>query len=52
MQTEGSIKAHFDQSAYRLPKHPRPKIALTKRELADLEACIMSLRECGKWVNP
>ena len=39
-QTEGAIMAHIV-----LPKHPMPVIPLTKRELADLAAYILSLRE-------
>ena len=39
-QTEGTIMAHIV-----LPKHPMPTIPLTKSELADLAAYIMSLRK-------
>ncbi len=39
-QTEGSIMASIV-----LPKHPMPTIPLTKRELADLAAYIMTLRD-------
>jgi mono/diheme cytochrome c family protein len=39
-QTEGSIMAQIA-----LPKHPMPTIPLTTRELADLAAYIMSLRD-------
>jgi hypothetical protein len=39
-QTPGAIMAHI-----MLPKHPMPQIALTKNELADLAAYIMSLRD-------
>ena len=39
VQTEGTIMAHIV-----LPKHPMPTIPLTKSELADLAAYIMSLR--------
>lgn len=39
-QTEGAIMAHI-----MLPKHPMPTVPLTKRELSDLAAYIMSLRE-------
>ncbi len=39
-QTEGEIIAHI-----MLPKHPMPQIPLTKSELADLAAYIMSLRD-------
>ena len=38
-QTEGTIMAHIV-----VPKHPMPTIPLTKNELADLAAYIMSLR--------
>jgi mono/diheme cytochrome c family protein len=38
-QTTGDIIAHII-----LPKHPMPEIPLTKAELADLAAYIMSLR--------
>jgi mono/diheme cytochrome c family protein len=39
-QTAGAIMAHIV-----LPKHPMPTIPLTKSELADLSAYILSLRE-------
>jgi mono/diheme cytochrome c family protein len=39
-QSAGAIMAHI-----LLPKHPMPDIPLTKSELADLTAYIMSLRE-------
>jgi mono/diheme cytochrome c family protein len=39
-QTEGAIMGHII-----LPKHPMPEIPLTKSELADLSAYIMTLRE-------
>ena len=39
-QTPGDIVAHI-----MLPKHPMPQIPLTKSELADLAAYIMSLRD-------
>jgi mono/diheme cytochrome c family protein len=39
-QTEGTIMAHIV-----LPKHPMPTIPLTKSELADLAAYIMTLRD-------
>jgi mono/diheme cytochrome c family protein len=39
-QTAGSIMAHII-----LPKHPMPTIPLTKNELSDLAAYILSLRE-------
>jgi mono/diheme cytochrome c family protein len=39
-QTTGDIIAHII-----LPKHPMPEIPLTKAELADLAAYIMSLRD-------
>ncbi len=35
-----------------LPKHPMPTIPLTKKELADLAAYIMSLRDPGEPSNP
>jgi cytochrome c1 len=38
-QTAGTIKAHIV-----LPKHPMPTIPLTKSELADLAAYILSQR--------
>jgi mono/diheme cytochrome c family protein len=46
-QTEGAIMAHIV-----LPKHPMPTIPLTKSELADLAAYIMSLRDQGARPNP
>ena len=46
-QTEGSIMAHIV-----LPKHPMPTIPLTTRELADLAAYIMSLRDPGERTSP
>jgi mono/diheme cytochrome c family protein len=46
-QTEGTIMAHIA-----LPKHPMPTIPLTTRELADLAAYIMSLRDPGDPSNP
>ncbi len=39
-QTAGTIIAHII-----LPKHPMPQIPLTKGELADLAAYIMTLRD-------
>lgn len=42
-QTAGAITARI-----MLPKHPMPQIPLTKAELADLAAYILSLREDGK----
>ena len=39
-QTAGDIMAHI-----MLPKHPMPQIPLTKSELADLAAYILSLRD-------
>jgi mono/diheme cytochrome c family protein len=42
-QTAGAIMAHIV-----LPKHPMPVISLTKAELADLSAYILSLREQEK----
>jgi mono/diheme cytochrome c family protein len=39
-QTAGAIMAHIV-----LPKHPMPTIPLTKSELADLAAYILTLRE-------
>jgi hypothetical protein len=39
-QTAGAIMAHS-----MLPKHPMPTVTLTKNELADLSAYILSLRE-------
>lgn len=46
-QTEGAIVAHIV-----LPKHPMPNIPLTKRELTDLAAYIMSLRDTEGRLNP
>jgi mono/diheme cytochrome c family protein len=39
-QTAGQIMAHIE-----LPKHPMPTIPLTKSELADLAAYILTLRD-------
>jgi mono/diheme cytochrome c family protein len=39
-QTAGAITAHII-----LPKHPMPQIPLTRAELADLAAYILSLRD-------
>ena len=39
-QSAGAIMAHI-----MLPKHPMPTIPLTKSELADLSAYILSLRQ-------
>jgi mono/diheme cytochrome c family protein len=39
-QTAGAIMAHIV-----LPKHPMPVIPLTKSELADVAAYILSLRD-------
>lgn len=39
-QTAGAITAHII-----LPKHPMPQISLTKSELADLSAYILTLRD-------
>ena len=39
-QTAGAITARI-----MLPKHPMPQIPLTKAELADLAAYILSLRD-------
>jgi mono/diheme cytochrome c family protein len=39
-QTPGTIMAHIV-----LPKHPMPTIPLTKNELADIAAYIMTLRD-------
>jgi mono/diheme cytochrome c family protein len=41
-QTAGAIMAHII-----LPKHPMPTIPLTKSELADLAAYILSMRKSG-----
>ena len=46
-QTEGSIMAHIV-----LPKHPMPTIPLTKGEVGDLAAYIMSLRDSQEPSNP
>ncbi|HSD93390.1 MAG TPA: c-type cytochrome [Methyloceanibacter sp.] len=46
-ETEGSIMAKIV-----LPKHPMPTIPLTKSELADLAAYIMTLRDTGLRPNP
>jgi mono/diheme cytochrome c family protein len=46
-QSEGSIMAHIA-----LPKHPMPTIPLTKSELVDLAAYIMTLRDPGASPNP
>jgi len=46
-QTEGAVMAHV-----MLPKHPMPALPLTRRELADLAAYIMSLREQEGRPNP
>jgi mono/diheme cytochrome c family protein len=46
-QTEGAIMAHIV-----LPKHPMPTIPITKSELADLAAYIMSLRDPEERPNP
>ena len=40
VQSAGAIMAHI-----MLPKHPMPTIPLTKSELADLSAYILSLRQ-------
>ena len=42
-QTAGAITARI-----MLPKHPMPQIPLTKAELADLAAYILSLRDADK----
>jgi mono/diheme cytochrome c family protein len=42
-QTAGAITARI-----MLPKHPMPQIPLTKAELTDLAAYILSLRDGGK----
>ena len=42
-QSVGAIMAHI-----MLPKHPMPTIPLTKTELADLAAYILSLRDKGQ----
>ena len=42
-QTAGAITARI-----MLPKHPMPQIPLTKAELADLAAYILTLRNNGK----
>jgi len=41
-QTAGAIMAHI-----MLPKHPMPTIPLTRSELADLAAYILSMRKAG-----
>jgi mono/diheme cytochrome c family protein len=46
-QTEGSIMASI-----LLPKHPMPTIPLTKSEVDDLAAYIMSLRNPAERANP
>jgi mono/diheme cytochrome c family protein len=46
-QTEGAIMAHIV-----LPKHPMPDIPLATRELADLAAYIMTLRDPDLRPNP
>ncbi len=46
-QTAGSIMAQI-----MLPKHPMPTIPLTTREVGDLAAYIMTLRESGERPNP
>jgi len=46
-ETEGSILAKIV-----LPKHPMPTIPLTKSELADLAAYIMTLRDPEPLPNP
>lgn len=46
-QTEGAIMARIV-----LPSHPMPEIPLTKREIADLAAYIMSLRDPGERQAP
>jgi mono/diheme cytochrome c family protein len=46
-ETEGSITAKIV-----LPKHPMPTIPLTKSELADLAAYIMTLRDAEMRPNP
>ena len=45
-QTAGAITARI-----MLPKHPMPTIPLTKAELADLAAYILSLRDGDQAVN-
>jgi mono/diheme cytochrome c family protein len=42
-QTEGAIMARIV-----IPSHPMPEIPLTKREIADLAAYIMTLRDPGE----
>ena len=42
-QTAGAITGHII-----LPKHPMPQISLTKSELADLSAYILSLRDAAR----
>jgi mono/diheme cytochrome c family protein len=46
-QTEGSIMANI-----LLPKHPMPTIPLTKREVGDLAAYIMGLRNSQEPSSP
>lgn len=46
-QTEGSVMANI-----MLPKHPMPTIPLTKSEVGDLAAYIISLRDSGERPNP
>jgi mono/diheme cytochrome c family protein len=46
-QTEGTIMASI-----LLPKHPMPTIPLTKSEIGDLTAYIMSLRNPAEQANP
>jgi mono/diheme cytochrome c family protein len=46
-QTEGSIMGHI-----MLPKHPMPTIPLTKSEIGDLAAYIMSLRDTTEHPKP
>ena len=46
-QTEGAIMGRIV-----LPSHPMPEIPLTKREIADLAAYIMTLRDPGERPGP
>ncbi|MGV1015194.1 MAG: c-type cytochrome [Methyloceanibacter sp.] len=46
-QTEGAIMGRI-----LLPSHPMPEIPLTKREIADLAAYIMTLRDPGERHGP
>jgi hypothetical protein len=46
-QTEGSIMGRII-----LPKHPMPTIPLTKSEVGDLAAYIMSLRDTTEHPKP